>query len=113
MKKRLEEVFYQMFSPEKVVSVRVIPKMDDLLERGERLKVHKNKLAYYKQKLEETGIRSKIKRGGCCWCGRIEVDAIDYFTMNIERDTEYIRREKGNRANCNSGMAVVTFISRL
>lgn len=34
MKARLEEVFSKIFSPEKVVSVRVIPKMDDLLERG-------------------------------------------------------------------------------
>jgi hypothetical protein len=45
--------------------------------------------------------------------GRIRVDAIDYFTMRIEKDMEYIRRERGNRANCNSGMAVVTFVSRL
>jgi len=36
-----------MFSEEKVVSVRVIPKMDDLLERGERLKINKEKLAFY------------------------------------------------------------------
>lgn len=113
MKIRIQECFEKLFSPEKVVSVRVIPKMDDLLERGERLKINKEKLAYYKQKFEVTRIRPMVNQGGCCLCGRISVDAIDYFTMSVEKDTEYIRREKGNRAECNSGMAVVTFVSRL
>jgi|LauGreDrversion4_2_1035121.scaffolds.fasta_scaffold183483_3 hypothetical protein len=54
-----------------------------------------------------------VKQGGICLCGRTTVDALDYFTMMVEKDTEYIRREKGDRANCNSGMAVVTFVSRL
>ena len=54
-----------------------------------------------------------MNQGGCCFCGSIRVDAIDYFAMNVEKDTEYIRKEKGNRANCNSGIAVVTFVSRL
>lgn len=91
----------------------MIPKLDDLLERGERLKVNKNKLAYYKMQYEETKVRPLVKRGGCCCLGRISVDAIEYFTMMVEKDTEYIRREKGNRTDCNSGMAVVTFVSRL
>lgn len=95
------------------MSVRVIPKMDDLLERGERLKINKDKLAYYSQKFEATHIRPTVNQGGCCFCGRIRVDAIDYFKMNVEKDTEFIRREKGSRAECNSGMAVVTFVSRL
>ncbi len=45
---RVKEVFEKMFSEEKVVSVRVIPKMDDLLEKGNRLRINKDKLAYYK-----------------------------------------------------------------
>jgi hypothetical protein len=36
-----------MFSEEKVVSVRVIPKLDDLYVRAEKLKEYRNKLAYY------------------------------------------------------------------
>ena len=52
MSARIKEVIEKMFAREKVVSIRVIPKMDDLLERGNRLKVNKEKLAYYKQKYE-------------------------------------------------------------
>jgi hypothetical protein len=57
--------------------------MDDLLERGERLKINKDKLAYYRQKFEATQIRPTVNQGGCCFCGRIGVDAIDYFEMNV------------------------------
>lgn len=49
MKLRIQEVFEKLFAKEKIVSVRVIPKMDDLLERGERLKINRDKLAYYKK----------------------------------------------------------------
>ena len=42
------------------MSVRVIPKMDDLLERGERLKINKDKLAYYRQKFEATQMRPMV-----------------------------------------------------
>jgi len=52
MRIRIKEVFEKMFSSEKVVSIRVIPKMDDLLECGNRLKVNKEKLEYYKDKYE-------------------------------------------------------------
>lgn len=37
-----------MFSVDKVVSVRVIPKLDDLYMRAEKLKEYRNKLAYYR-----------------------------------------------------------------
>ncbi len=82
-KEKITKIFYDMFSKEKVVSVRVIPKLDDLYTRAEKLKEYRNKLAYYQDEKQKTGVRPRIKRGGCCGCGKIWVDALDYFNMYI------------------------------
>jgi hypothetical protein len=44
----LKKVFETIFSEEKVVSVRVIPKLDDLLGKAEKLKIFREKLAFYR-----------------------------------------------------------------
>ena len=44
----LKTVFEKIFAEEKVISVRVIPKLDDLLGKAEKLKIYREKLAYYR-----------------------------------------------------------------
>ena len=45
----LKTVFEKIFSEEKIVSVRIIPKLDDLLGKAEKLKVFREKLAFYRE----------------------------------------------------------------
>lgn len=47
-KAALKTVFEKIFAEEKVVAVRVIPKLDDILGKAEKLKVYREKLAYYR-----------------------------------------------------------------
>jgi hypothetical protein len=46
-----------------------------------------------------------LKRGGFCCIGRVKVE--------IEKIALKIQDVKGARDNCNSGMGIVTFVSRL
>ena len=54
-----------------------------------------------------------IKRGGLCCIGRVEVDAVRFYEVEIEKIALKIKDVKGGRDNCNSGMGIVTFVSRL
>ena len=77
----LKTVFDKIFAEEKVVSVRVIPKLDDLLGKAERLKIFREKLAYYRDENTKREVRMTIKQGGMCCCGKVEVDAVRYYEV--------------------------------
>jgi hypothetical protein len=109
----LKKVFETIFSEEKVVSVRVIPKLDDLLGKAEKLKILREKLAFYRDKNTKSEERAMLKRGGFCCIGRVKVDAVRYYEVEIEKIALKIQDVKGARDNCNSGMGIVTFVSRL
>jgi hypothetical protein len=81
----LKKVFETIFAEEKVVSVRVIPKLDDMLGKAEKLKILREKLAYYRDMNTKTGEKATLKRGGLCCIGRVEVDAVRYFEDEIEK----------------------------
>jgi uncharacterized membrane protein affecting hemolysin expression len=82
----LQTVFNKLFTEEKVVNVRIIPKLDDLLSKAEELKVLRERLAYYRDQNEKNGgDRVIIKRGGlCCFC-RVEVDAVTFFEHEVAK----------------------------
>lgn len=84
-KAALKTVFEKIFAEEKVVSVRVIPKLDDLLGKAEKLKIYREKLAYYRDENTKREVRMLIKRGGMCCCRRVEVDAVTYYEVEIEK----------------------------
>jgi hypothetical protein len=84
-KAALKSVFEKIFSEEKVVSVRVIPKLDDLLGKAEKLKIYREKLAYYRDQNTKREVRMMIKQGGMCCCGRVVVDAERYYEVEIEK----------------------------
>ncbi len=60
-KTALKTVFEKIFSEEKVVAVRIIPKLDDLLGKAEKLKVLREKLAYYRDQNTKREVRTTIK----------------------------------------------------
>jgi hypothetical protein len=112
-KAALKTVFEKIFSEEKVISIRVIPKLDDVLGKAEKLKVHREKLAFYRDMNTKSEARVTIKRGGCCCFGRIEIDAVTYYESEISRIAKEIQEVKAQREHQNSGMGIVTFVSRL
>lgn len=50
---RLRVIFEKMFSKEKVVGARVLPKFDDLYDKALKLKTYRKRLEFYKHKNEE------------------------------------------------------------
>ena len=94
-KAALKTVFETIFSEEKVVSVRVIPKLDDMLGKAEKLKIYREKLAYYRDQNTKREVRMTIKRGGICCCGKVEVDAVKFYEVEIEKIASKIIEVKG------------------
>lgn len=84
-KAALKTVFEKIFSEEKVISVRIIPKLDDILGKAEKLKIYRERLAYYREENTKRDARMTIKQGGMCCFGKVEVDAVRYYEVEIEK----------------------------
>ena len=97
-----------------MVAVRVLPKLDDLYVKAQKLKTYRDRLAYYRHHNELSGEREKLVVGRTLeFCGGRTVDAVEYHQKKIAKLSEKIRSEKDMRVSFNSGTAFVTFASRL
>lgn len=110
---RVKAIFERMFSAEKVVSVRVLPKVEDLYAKALKVREHKSKLAFYEHQNKQGGERTTIITGKRCCFGGTQVDAAEFHRAKIAKLCSSIQGGADLRVNSNSGVAFVTFVSRL
>ena len=82
-------VFERIFPDGKVISARVVGKLDLLYEMALKLRELKKNYAYYKREnkaLAEKGKpRATIKKRKRCFSAGIKYDAVDYFRDKIKK----------------------------
>ena len=90
MKSHVNQVFDSVFPDGRVVSTKVIGRLDNLYSMALKLKQHKKFYKYYKKlnqiakKAGEKGKKMFLKRRGCCK-GLAMFDAEDYFKKKIRK----------------------------
>ena len=112
----MKTVFSKIFGEEKVVGVRVLPKLDDVYKKAQKLRVKRERYAYFKHHNDKNGgtKRETIVRGkvGCFRKGE-KLDAEQYYHQKCLKYAKELRTEKELRDSFNSGIGYVTFTSRL
>lgn len=89
-----------MFSEEKVVAVRVLPKLDDLYSMARKLKHHREALAFYRHRNQVSGGTDREQVGKtCCLFGGRSQDAEELFhKAKITRLCADIEAERDKRS---------------
>lgn len=116
----IEDIFNHFFPGNKVISTKVLGRMEKVYALAKELREVKKLHRYYKSLNEEEAkkygehyTRKTIKKRKSCFMGTLKYDAEDYYLEKIETLCNKISKEKVRVEKSNAGFAFVSFQSNL
>ena len=115
----VESIFKQLFPGDKVISTKMVARMDKLYLKAKQLRELKKQYRYYRnlnRENEEMAAngeckleRKTFKKRKNCLMGTLKYDTEDYYKFSIEELCEKLNQEKETVEKGNSGYAFVSF----